>query len=795
MRMKKEQKTKLIVGSLVAGAVLACGGVASLNYAKASASETSTAAFYMEEGASVRIVQGSSGIRYKAAVTKSFYDQITTTYSPETYSYRVYTEIAPENDESAVPVVIEHKNGFVFAEDATDASVATVNAALVYDNLSEKTDEEKAQAYDLLLNAQTFIEVLDSENTVTQTYSATVPTGNARSMRSVANAAKVGGNTAAELNDYLGTYSKEESGAELNLFTAQGSVTYSDDFTPTKVFIGAEQVGLISSAEQTVKFACAKDYTTEKYVALFDADGNVRNYKANVVNRAEIDGTNFKDETYGLYAAIKANVDVVLHSDLDMTGVTPSVTNDDTQYSKTFDGNGKTISNLTLSANNNVGGLFYKTNGATVKNLVMEGVKLANSKTNQGNYGILAFANSANDTIENVYIGVAQMKGNYCGLYEQFNSKQLIAKNLVMKYPNKIECGSGCGYLCAFGSGSANLTDCYFFNGAAKDVSVWGKRTSYNGKVDEKSTYTVYNNGDGDMNAYKVNYFAKFGEELGYLKKAVAANLPEDYEVAVIDSTNLKDETNGLHASVVADKNILIAEDLDMTGVANVNRETQDKKAIVYTKIFDGNGSVLSNVSVTENLSGGLFGGFDGKLYNVALTNVTLGDATGDNQNAYGGIAWKNTSSNAYMENVFVQVTSVKARFAGGVYCDAEYNAKLKDVVVIMPDLNDTEHVTYEADQGIPCAVAGFGRTVAVIDKNSKGSVITNGYFVVSNVGDDNKPAIVGTRDKYTMTVNETLSADSSYKAYTTLSDLASDSEASLTDFLKECLNAVNAQA
>ena len=78
----------------------------------------------------------------------------------------------------------------------------------------------------------------------------------------------------------------------------------------------------------------------------------------------------------------KTDINITLTDNIDLTGIdwTPIGKDDNKAYTGTFDGNGKTITGLTVTGNNKYAGLFgdIDENG-TVKNVVMEGLQITSN--------------------------------------------------------------------------------------------------------------------------------------------------------------------------------------------------------------------------------------------------------------------------------------------------------------------------------------------------------------------------------------------------------------------------------
>ena len=114
-----------------------------------------------------------------------------------------------------------------------------------------------------------------------------------------------------------------------------------------------------------------------------------------------------------LIAALQAGQSVKLAADIDLAGVawTPIAS-----YSGVFDGNGHTISNLTVSGSDDVG-MFASLAGATVKNLTLENVNISATGLRSGALAGTTVKNTVNNVIENVTVnsGTITSSNYYAG--------------------------------------------------------------------------------------------------------------------------------------------------------------------------------------------------------------------------------------------------------------------------------------------------------------------------------------------------------------------------------------------
>ena len=97
----------------------------------------------------------------------------------------------------------------------------------------------------------------------------------------------------------------------------------------------------------------------------------------------------------------KTDINITLDKNIDLTGKdwTPIGTDYDNSYTGTFDGDGHTITGLTVTTNDEYAGLFgYLGKAGTVKNVVMEDVQITSNHSRSHAGGV---AGHSNGTIEN----------------------------------------------------------------------------------------------------------------------------------------------------------------------------------------------------------------------------------------------------------------------------------------------------------------------------------------------------------------------------------------------------------
>lgn len=446
-----DRKLTAALAALVAACFLLAGAFA----LPVSAAEAPSAegGFMMQEGASVRLEEGGSGIRFSATVTEKFYQALKTTYG--------------ENAGIEFHMVVGAGEDFGQPNDYVSEGVPSFGQsgeyvyreAIIYDRLEEdltahyteqgKTGEELTalvaegieKAYKTELNAKAYVKVTP-ESGEAVTIDA-VPADTLRSMRGVALAALVQGvyeeNSEEEtaLKSYLGgelTVNRETALAGYFDAESTGTLTSEVGDGSYTAYFGAKKVGsaVVSEGQETVvidglsgfdRMTVGEDYP----VTLYNEESGtafVRDFKyvSKVIDEAN-DLAMFKiDNTFdGSAGTVKSSLFdgyYVLGKDIDATEYTHADSGvnlyqasnrwfitqglKDCGLKGTFDGNGHTISNLALGQF----GLFGLINGGTVKNVAIEISSMSGGYT----AGLCWFALDA--VIENVHLEVEALPGN-----------------------------------------------------------------------------------------------------------------------------------------------------------------------------------------------------------------------------------------------------------------------------------------------------------------------------------------------------------------------------------------------
>lgn len=407
--------------------------VFSMNTANAATTTAGADGFYMEQGAAVRTASDELGIRFSATITKSYWESLQTTYGVDaTYSfYSVVTD-------GTTPITKNY--------DGVTPDFSTKDAYSFYSTIVYTTAELEAaglleEACELALTAQTYVDVTytpteEGAEETTVTLEAYGETGK-RSMKAVANAAVLAGETDEDLFKYFmeGNRSESKEGyAFSNVTDGSGMITMSNlpaEVTADnmEVYYGANKIDA-TYADGTITFSgvTLEDDQTEAYISVFNG---TTVYSSKVAKTTKIMQSNVGD-----LLTLTGSETVYLAEDIDIAKYlnANSLTAWDTTvlFSGTFDGGNHAIKNLTTKSSQ---GIFFCISGATIKNVAFVDVTLAN------NSGVLGYNFIENTTsyIDNVFIEVTTA-GNGAGRYGAFveranKSGKVYVNNVVVSMP------------------------------------------------------------------------------------------------------------------------------------------------------------------------------------------------------------------------------------------------------------------------------------------------------------------------------------------------------------------------
>jgi len=359
---------------------------------------------------------------------------------------------------------------------------------------------------------------------------------------------------------------------------------------------------------------------------------------------------------------------VRLDADIDLgneewTPIPATYAQDDTAV---FDGNGKTISNLKVTASGKSAGLFAQAIGWTIKDLAIDGASVS---------GI-------------GWCGAIVGYGS-CVCVDGCTVKNASVTSNVANNDDGDKAGAIVGYLSA--ENTAWIKNCAVLNCTIKGYRDIGGVTGYANGASEVSGCTVKDT--TVVNDKSVNYKGYTTDEQ-YNVHEVVGNKASDATVKDNTVTNVEvvqpkmvakigfKEYETLQAALAAaqkDDTVELLADIDLEGAAWT-------PVTFNYKTFDGKGHKISNFTVTGEKAVGFFGNADCST----IKNLTIENATVNGINHVGAVAGRGLCTkieNCTAKNCSV-TTSVKNNDdgdkAGGIcgYLSGEPNAWVKDCLV-----------------------------------------------------------------------------------------------------------------
>lgn len=651
--MTKTLKSKVMVVLTVLFLVVAAF-ILLIQSNKASA-EVASDGYTIGQGAAVRIVENSSGIRFRANVDESFVNGLLTENEGATLNFYGKINAVGASDSAARIAKVASP---VFTDDSNSNESAEITVSVIYDNLA---DNLKKAAYGVDLYAEFYVEVVVGGKVV-DTVEAAGSTGN-YSMRSVANQAYLNwtedvGYEKETLLEYFNVGKTITTPSGYVSDTAKGEIAFSgakiDENATVKVYIaGKRATATYKNGEFVITSAPVSGYVnnTTDYLTYFDADGTAYNVK--FTYGKEVNAENMDDICH-TYNTIQTASYLVLTQDIDMSGVTWSqhVTGNLTRFYGTLDGAGHTIKNLTLNSANQAGGMFDKLYGR-VCNLVMTDVVAAPNSNIQG---VIANEIYSSASIENVYINVASMgyrAGALIGLWDNVAH----VKNVVVS----VDSASHDSY------NSALVGYRYNAGMLVDNVHVYSANTSLPiFDTTKQPLYSSYTDAETYNEATLGKEYTYTNEEGIFVENVLNANLPKFINDAVInDYATVITQANAATAIPAATSGYyVLGEDIDLTGFAGGSG--------TITGIFDGQGHTISNFTSTAGY--GIWNNVNGATIKNLKVKATLPDRSA----VFGRTAGVN---GATLDNVYVELDSKSTTYTSLFYA-VQGDSTFKDVVV-----------------------------------------------------------------------------------------------------------------
>ncbi len=385
-------------------------------------------------------------------------------------------------------------------------------------------------------------------------------------------------------------------------------------------------------------------------------------------------------------------------------------------FSGTFDGRGKTISNITMKyddATGGYGGLFGNLAGCTIQNVVFDKVNYAS--VHAALLGRHSYASGGiNVTLENLTINISAWGATgEAGLFMSRGTLNTLYNNCIVNVADGLtihnllgqewESNYGTGIIVNLGNGST-ITSYYYADTATAQttppsiMTVNAPRTPVTETLDtlvagEGATNVTFTHGafaDSTSATVVINGVTK--ENVAISNGALTLNLA-DYGVSAMGqvtsgaviTTNLGDkltytevwyvtqvindatELKALGAACYAANTTgyyILGGDIDCSAEANMAAGNPGWEAKGFSGTFNGRNKTISNIKMTGY--GGLFGNLDGCLIeNVIFDKV---DYASDNAALLGRHTYKNLGTdNTRLNNLTINVSNWAATGEAGL--------------------------------------------------------------------------------------------------------------------------------
>ena len=398
----------------------------------------------------------------------------------------------------------------------------------------------------------------------------------------------------------------------------------------------------------------------------------------------------------------------VLSDDIDLSGHEWRPIGDKSiQFNGTFDGQGHTISNLSVNITSDSGDVYAGLFGvlgeeSTVKNLGIINSLISATSTNDyassgglagSNYGtiincynkgIVAVSSESGDAYSGGIVGINSGTITNCyntgAVTATSESDNALSGGIAGQNSGTITNCYNTGAVTATsesdnalsggiaGQNSGTITNCYWLNnisnGVGSGIQITYDNEINNGKIDEEgkvgSTFLhtllndwVVNNNHGDM-AYYLPWTDDSYPEL----KTHPTEHNEIYEIRT--ASDLSFVTDDLDGSYI------LLNDIDLS---EYEKWDPIGGSAEFNGTFDGNGHVISNMTITGDMEyAGLFGyiGNSGVVKNLGLVKSSINISSSDN--AYsGGIAGENDGTIENCYNTGTVVATADNAYSGGI--------------------------------------------------------------------------------------------------------------------------------
>ena len=378
--------------------------VMSMNNANAETIVATTDGFYMEEGAAVRTTSDELGIRFSATITQTYWQELQATYG-EDATYNFYSVVT----DGVKPIT---KNYVNVTPNFTEESSYTFYSTIVYKTADLENAGLLEKACNISLSAQTYVDVTKAGETEAVTLAAYGQTGS-RSMKAVANAAFLAGETDEELAKYFTVGNRSEKVEGYSFTDKSGGVVtmsampaWTDDM---EVYYGAEKLS-VTYENGTVSFDAISFDAEKPYISVFNGSTV---YSAKVTEALKITQENITSlqsitGTETIYLAENVTLSADWTTMVDFKG--------------TFDGGNHSITGFTPAKTK---GLFNTASG------IIKNVAFVNANLKYGNNAVIAYRLNGSLTVENVFVSFIRTGTSTGSRFSVITERALDANNTV----------------------------------------------------------------------------------------------------------------------------------------------------------------------------------------------------------------------------------------------------------------------------------------------------------------------------------------------------------------------------
>lgn len=367
----------------------------------------------------------------------------------------------------------------------------------------------------------------------------------------------------------------------------------------------------------------------------------------------------------------------------------------DNPFKGVFDGDSKTISNLSIDSAENCVGLFGYNYGGTIKNLALIG-KVSGGNTVGGICGKNSTGTISNCSFSDSVSGMYGNVGGICG----YNGKGSILNCInSAKVDGNFECGgisgenyndikncinvgkvsgtsSSVGGIC--GKNKSNISDCYFDKTVNPELNACGNKADENtvkglatfelcGALPTDFDDTIWQEGTTDIENGTGTYISlrNIGEPAKGEIPVYNFGTDDNPDMGVYTLITTADEFKAIgEDSTKWDKNYVLGADIDLDGE---NITPIGSGSVPFRGKFSGDGHVVSDFVISGSGNLGLFGYSAGLIEKVGVENFRV-ITTSSN---IGGVCGVNLGTIVYCYNT----GTVSGQMQVGGVCGGNYGS------------------------------------------------------------------------------------------------------------------------